>query len=385
MSEFEFNEIQPELIPISSDEIELNMGPHHPSTHGVIRLILKMDGEIIKSAKPDVGYLHRSIEKIGENISYAGFMPYTDRVDYLASVNCNVGYAMAVEKLADIEVPERAQYLRVIANEIIRISSHLLGLGTYTMDIGAFTPLVHAFREREVFNDIMEMMAGARLTHNYARFGGVAKDVEDGFFEKLEQQLDHFDLFLEEFDKLISFNKIFIERNKNIGIVPSEDAIDFSFSGPNLRASGVPFDLRKDEPYLVYDKFDFDIPVGNGMMGTQGDSFDRYYLRIQELKQSARILRQAIAKIPDGDIQTKISKKFIPPAGEVYLRTEAPRGELGYYIVSDGKSVSPRRIKIRTGSFTAMTSVEYLLPGMMISDAVAFFASLDVVAPEIDR
>ncbi len=385
MQTLEINDYKPELIPISSDEIELNMGPHHPATHGVIRIVLKMDGEIVRSAKPDVGYLHRSIEKIGEMVTYAGFMPYTDRVDYLASVNCNVGYALAVEKMAQIEVPERAQYLRVIGNEMIRISSHLLSLGIYTMDIGAFTPLVHAFREREVFNDLMEMMAGARLTHNYARLGGVYKDVTDGFFEKMEKQLDHFDNFLVEFDKLISFNQIFVQRNKNIGIISAEDAISYSFSGPNLRASGVNFDIRKAEPYLVYDKLDFDIPVGRAIVGTLGDSFDRYYLRIEEMKQSSRIIRQAMSQMPDGEIQSKISKKFVPPAGEIYMRTEAPRGELGYYIISDGKSVSPARIKIRTGSFTAMTALEYLLPGMMIADVVAFFSSIDVVAPEIDR
>jgi NADH-quinone oxidoreductase subunit D len=376
---------KPMLIPLDTETMEINMGPHHPSMHGIIRLIVKVDGEFIVSADVDVGFLHRGIEKIAEEVSYYQFMPYTDRIDYLAATNCNIGYALTVEEMAGIEVPKRAQYLRVISAELVRIASHLIAVGTYAMDIGAVTPFPYALREREYINDLMEIMTGARLTYNYARIGGVSRDVDDNFFKKLEEFLDHFEPIIDEYNRLFSFNKILIERTANIGVITKEEAISYSLVGPNLRASGVKWDLRKDEPYLVYDELDFDVPVGTGMFGTVGDSFDRYWVRIEEMRQSCRILRQCISKIPDGPIQAKVPRRLVLPKGEIYVRTEAPRGELGYYLVSDGKRDRAYRLKIRTGSYTAMSILQDKLPGMMIADVIAFFGSLDVVVPEIDR
>lgn len=386
-AEYNIENLQPrvEITPISGTEIEINMGPHHPSTHGVIRFILHVDGEIVTRAIADVGYLHRSIEKIAEGLPYASFMPYTDRVDYVAAINCNVGYALAVEKMAELEVPERATWLRMIGSELNRIMSHLIGVGALPLDLGAYTPFVHALREREHMMDLLEILTGTRMNNNYVRIGGVCQDVDDEFLKKLEKYLDHFVLFLEEYDRLIGTNKIFIERLKNIGTVSPDDAVRFSFSGPNLRASGVPRDLRKDEPYCFYKDMDFDIAVGKGVKGTVGDSFDRYIVRIEEMIESEKILRQILSKIKEGPIQSKVPKKLVLPEGESYHRSESARGEIGFHIVSDGKSTMPYRIKIRTGSFTCMTSLSEMFKGMMIPDVVAYFASLDVVAPEVDR
>lgn len=374
-----------QLEALAGDLVEINMGPHHPSTHGVIRFVLHLDGEVVVSADADVGYLHRAIEKIAEQVTYGGFAPYTDRIDYVAALNCNVGYAHAVETLAQMEIPERAVFLRIIGMELNRIASHLMGVGALTMDIGAFTPFTYALRERESIFDLLEEQTGARLTYNYARIGGVSRDVSDEYLKKVSDFLDHFVPFVDEFQRLIGDNKIFVERLKNIGIVSAQEAKSFSFSGPNLRASGVDFDFRKKLPYHGYENFDFKTIVSNGFVGTTGDSYDRYYVRVLEMLESVSIIRQALAKISEGSIRTKVSKKFVPPAGEIYSATEAPRGELGFYLVSDGKSISPQRLKIRTGSFAAMTSISKKLVGMMVADVIAYFASLDVVAPEVDR
>jgi NADH-quinone oxidoreductase subunit D len=381
------NELQSrvEITPISGSEIEINMGPHHPSTHGVIRFILFLDGEIVVRAVPDVGYLHRSIEKIAEMLPYSMFMPYTDRVDYVAAINCNLGYALAIEDIAGLEVPERATWLRMIGAELNRINSHLIGVGALAMDVGATTPFVHAIREREYIMDLLEILTGTRMNNNYVRFGGVCQDVPDEFFTKLDKFLNHFVLFLGEFDRLISANKIFVERLIHIGILTGDQALSYSFSGPNLRASGVGLDLRRLDPYCFYPDMEFNVPVGSGIKGTTGDSYDRYVVRIDEMRECVKILRQIMSKIKEGPIQSKVPKKLVLPAGETYHRTEAPRGELGFHIVSDGKSTSPYRIKIRTGSFASMTSLSKLFKGMMVADVVAYFASLDVVAPEVDR
>ncbi|MDH4161767.1 MAG: NADH-quinone oxidoreductase subunit D [Nitrospirota bacterium] len=370
----------------STQEMVLNMGPHHPSTHGVLRFILQTDGEMMVKATPDIGFLHRGIEKIAERVTWQGFMPYTDRIDYVASVNCNLGYAVAVERLAGVAVPEKAEYLRVIAAELSRIASHFIGFGALLLDLGAVTPFVHALRERETFNDLIEMLCGARLTHNYVRIGGVAQDLPPGFAEKCRAFVDHLEYeFVEEFNELISFNTILINRLANVGVISAETANDYTLTGPNLRASGVAFDLRKDESYSIYDRFDFDIPVGRGKYGTLGDSYDRYFIRIEEVVQSCRIIRQALDRLPqDGEIRTKLPKLFTVPAGEIYVRTECPRGELGFYVISDGKK-NPFRIKIRTGSFSSMTIIEHISQGVMVADLVAIIGSLDVVAPEIDR
>ncbi len=370
---------------LRTEEMVVNMGPHHPSTHGVLRFVLTTDGEIVTRCLPDVGYLHRSIEKIAELVPYPAFMPYTDRVDYVAAMNCNVGYAMAVERLLGLEVPERAEYLRVIVSELNRISSHLVAVGAMPMDLGASTPFMHAIRERETVNDLFEALCGARLTYNYVRIGGVSFDLPPGFVERTTSFLDHFEKTIhEEYDPLISDNLIFRKRLARVAPISEQAAIAYGLSGPNLRASGLDWDLRRDEPYSVYPKLDFDVVVGKGECGVLGDCFDRYVVRIGEMLESARIVRQCLAQLPDGPVMAKVPRTIKPPAGEAFVRTEAPRGELGYFVVSDG-SDRAYRCKIRTGSFAAMSILEALSPGWMIADLVAIIAAFDVVAPEIDR
>ncbi|PKL51929.1 MAG: NADH-quinone oxidoreductase subunit NuoD [Nitrospira bacterium HGW-Nitrospira-1] len=369
-----------------SDEMVLNMGPHHPSTHGVLRFILQTDGEMMRRAIPDVGFLHRGIEKIAELLPYQAFMPYTDRIDYLASICCNFGYALTVERLAQIEVPEKAEYLRVISAELTRIGSHFVGLGALLLDLGAVTPFVHALREREVYNDLMESLCGARLTHNYVRIGGVSYDEPPGFREKTRRFIDHIEYeFLDEFNELASFNTIFINRMKNVGVITAEDAIEHSLVGPNLRGSGVKHDIRKNDPYSIYNRFNFDIPVGHGKFGTMGDCYDRYWVRVEEVMESCRIIRQALELMPEtGPVRTKLPRVFKPPKGEIYVRTECPRGEMGFYLISDGGK-NPYRLKIRTGSFSAAAMIGEVSQGVMVADLVTIIGSFDVVAPEIDR
>jgi NADH-quinone oxidoreductase subunit D len=367
------------------NEILLNMGPQHPSTHGVIRFIVRSDGEIMVEALPVVGYLHRGIEKLAEMTPYTGFIPYTDRVDYLAAMFCNHAFVMGVERLLGIEVPRRAEYLRVIASELNRIASHLISLGSMAMDIGAFTPFLHGIRERELINDITEMLCGARLTYNYMRIGGVSNDINDKILKKISDFLDRFlPGFIEEFNRLITYNEILVKRCVNIGTISSEEAINFGLVGPNLRASGVKWDLRKNMPYSVYPEFKFEVPVGEGFRGSVGDSYDRFVVRVKEMEESAKIIRQAISSIPDGEIMAKVPKRIKPPAGEVYSAVESARGELGYHIISDG-SENPYRCKIRTGSFSAMKAIHIKSQGCFIADLVVLIASMDIVAPEIDR
>ena len=369
---------------LETEEMTLNMGPQHPSTHGVLRFVVKADGEVMREAVPDVGYLHRSIEKISEKVGYHGFMPYTDRVDYVAAMFCNQGWSMVCEKLGGIVVPKRGEYCRVIAAELNRISSHLLYLGTMILDIGAMTPFFHTFREREKINDLLEELCGARLTYNYMRIGGVAWDLPPNFAEHTLAFLDQLEPYLDEHNDLISYNKIYVERLANIAPVTPEAAINYNLVGPNLRASGVQYDVRRDEPYSVYPELEFNVPVGTGEMGTVGDCFDRYMLRVREIKESVRIVRQCFKQLPDGPVIAKVPRKFKPPAGDVYLRVESARGDMGWYAVSDG-SEFPYRCKIRTGSFSAMSIIDRLSPGLMIADLVAVIASLDIVAPEVDR
>jgi NADH-quinone oxidoreductase subunit D len=366
------------------EEMVLNFGPQHPSTHGVINFMVETDGEVIRRAIPDVGYLHRSIEKIGEAVGYPGFMPYTDRVDYVAAMFANEGYAVAVERLLGIEVPPRAQWLRAISCELCRIASHLISVGTMTMDIGAFTPMLHGVREREAINDLIEALCGARLTYNYHRIGGVAFDLPEGWRERTLRFLDHFDRFLTEFDRLISLNPVYVQRLAGVAVIPARMAKDYGLSGPNLRASGVDWDLRRDMPYGAYPSFRFQVPVGKGYQGKVGDCFDRYYLRCLEMGESSKIVRQALDSIPDGEYMAKVPRRIKPPPGEAMSRVESARGELAYYVVSDG-SEKAWRVRARTGSFTAMGVVEPVSPGLMVADLVALIASLDVVAPEIDR
>jgi NADH-quinone oxidoreductase subunit D len=371
-------------LKADGEEMTLNFGPQHPSTHGVINFLVDTDGEVMKKAIPDVGYLHRAIEKIGETVSYPGFMPYTDRIDYVAAMFANEGYALAVEKLLKLEAPPRAQYLRAISCELCRIASHLVSVGTMATDIGATTPLVHALREREAINDLIEELCGARLTYNSHRIGGVAFDLPTGWKERVLKFLDHFDTMLVEWDRLLSTNHIYIKRLADVATIPREMAISYGLVGPNLRGSGMDWDVRRDVPYGAYPHFKFDVPVGCGWKGTTGDCFDRYYVRVLEMGQSSRIVRQALESLPDGEFMAKVPRKIKPEAGEALSRVESARGEMAYYVVSDG-SEKAYRVRARTGSYLAMGIIEDISPGLMVADLVALIASLDVVAPEIDR
>jgi NADH-quinone oxidoreductase subunit D len=369
---------------LETEEMTLNMGPQHPSTHGVLRFIVKADGEVMKVAIPDIGYLHRSLEKIAEKVGYHGYIPYTDRVDYVCAMACNQGWAMATEKLASIEVPRRAEFCRAIATELNRIASHLLSVGSMAMDIGAFTPFLHAIRERENINNLLESICGGRLTFHYMRIGGVGWDLPEGFEAKCLEWIDHFEPLVDEFNDLISFNEIYVKRLADVAIITREEAIDYNLVGPNLRASGVKYDVRRGEPYSVYPEIEFDIPVGQGWKGSVGDSFDRYFVRVIEMKESCKIVRQCLKMIPKGPVISKVAKRLKPPVGDVYIRLESARGDMGWYVVSDG-SEYPYRCKIRTGSFAAMSIVDKVSRGLMLADLIAVIASFDVVAPEIDR
>ncbi len=370
-------------------EMILNMGPQHPSTHGVINFVVQADGEVMRKAVPQVGYLHRAIEKIGEIVTYPGFMPYTDRIDYLAAMFANEGYALAVEKLMGLQIPPRAQYLRAISCELNRVASHLVSLGTMAMDIGAVTPFPYALRERESINDLLEALCGARLTYNYHRIGGVAFDMPDDWMPLCRKWLDHFEKILSEWDRLISFSEIFVERLAGMATIPAEMAINYGLVGPNLRASGVDFDLRRDEPYGAYPDFKFEVPIGKAYAGSHrggqiGDCYDRFYCRVLECRQSIEIVRQALDRFPPGEFMAKVPRKIKPEVGEAQSRIEAARGEMAYYVVSDGGERA-YRVRARTGSFLAMGIIEEVSQGLMIADLVALIASLDVVAPEIDR
>jgi len=368
----------------ATEEMTLNMGPQHPSTHGVLRFIIRADGEVMRSAKADVGYLHRSIEKIAEKVGWRGFMPYTDRVDYVAAMTTNQAWAMAAEVLGGVTVPRRGEYCRVIAAELGRICSHLLAAGAMGMDIGAITPFTHAVRERELINDLLEELCGARLTFNYMRVGGVAWDLPPGFGAKVLRFLDHFEPYVDELDDLLSNNKIYIERLAGVAVVTRERAIAYNLVGPNLRASGVKYDIRKHLPYSVYPEFEFDVPIGMGLHGSVGDCWDRYIVRLHEMRQSARILRQALEGLPEGPVIAKVPRNYKPAAGEIHVHVETPRGDQSWYVVADGTEY-PYRVHIRTGSFAAMSIIEELSRGLMVADLVALIASFDIVAPEVDR
>jgi len=367
-----------------TEDMTLSVGPQHPSTHGVLRFVVRTDGEVIRKAIPDVGYLHRSIEKIGEKVTWHGYVPYTDRADYLAAMFANQGFCMAAEKLGSIEVVRRGEFCRAIACELNRIASHLISVGTFGQDIGAITPFLHALRERETINNLMEEICGARLTYNYIRIGGVGYDITREICDHITEFLDHFELIVDEFNRLLSYNKIFIERLANVAVITKEDALQYNIVGPNLRACGIKWDIRRDIPYSVYPELEFEVPVGTGEKGTLGDSYDRYMVRIREMQESCRILRQCLKMMPQGPAIAKVPRKFKPPAGEFYARVEAPRGDMGFYVISDG-SEYPYRVRIRTGSFTAMSLVEKISHGIMMADLIALIASLDVDAPEIDR
>ncbi|MBL7052544.1 MAG: NADH-quinone oxidoreductase subunit D [Candidatus Marinimicrobia bacterium] len=368
------------------DSMILNMGPQHPSTHGVLRLRLETDGEIVNKVEPVLGYLHRTFEKHCENLEYPQIVPYTDRLDYIAAMNNNLGYVLAVEKMLDIELPERVEYIRVIMSELNRIASHLIALGTFGLDLGAWTPLLYTLREREMILDLFESACGARLLYNYMWIGGLSHDLPVGFVEKTYEFLDIFDAKVKEYNDLLSTNKIFVERTVDVGILPKDLAINYACTGPVLRGSGIKWDLRKDEPYSIYDRFEFDVPIGNDEIGSVGDSFDRYMVRVWEMEESAKIVRQALDQLPkNGDVQAAIPRKIKPPKGaEVYFRTEAPRGEIGFYIKSDG-TAKPYRLKMRSSAFVNLSVLPEISEGWMIADLVTILGSLDIVLGEIDR
>jgi NADH-quinone oxidoreductase subunit D len=402
-----------EAQDIHGEKMVLNMGPSHPATHGVLRIVLELDGEVITKADPDVGYLHRGDEKIAENMTYTQFIPYTDRLDYLAPLANNVAYALAVEKLLGIhdKLPPRCQYIRVMCAELARISSHLLGLGAFAMDTGAVTVFLLTFTEREKIYNLAEAISGARLTTSYTRIGGVMRDLPHGWVDMCRQFLKEFDVALGEANTLLTRNRIWVDRLRNLGIVSREMAIDYGLSGPNLRGSGIDYDTRKNHPYLCYKDLDFDIPVGS-----VGDCYDRYLVRMEEMRQSMRIIEQCLNKLPggpnnegkepvnidDGKITLPSKQKVLSsmeelihqfmlvtegvncPPGEIYFGHENPKGELGFYINSRGGGV-PYRLKIRAPSFINLSILGELMPGAMISDVPVILGSLDFVMGESDR
>jgi len=364
---------------LGADEVILNMGPQHPSTHGVLRVKLKLDGEKVISSECIIGYLHRGVEKIGENRTYAQFAPYVDRTDYVAAVSNGLGYCEAVEKLLGAEAPPRARWVRTILTELQRIASHLLWLGTHALDIGAMTPVFYCFREREEILKIFEKYCGARLTTHAFRIGGLLYETYDGFEEDVKKFCHDFLSRVDEYEELLTENRIWIQRTRGVGILTADDAIAMGASGPVLRGSGVKWDIRRAFPYAAYDQFEFDIPVGEN-----GDTYDRYLVRMQEMRQSHRIVLQAIDSIPSGPIAARIGKVLKPPPGEVYHSIEAPKGELGYYIVSDG-STQPYRLRIRPPSFVNLQVLDQMIRGLLIADVVAVIGTLDIVLGEVDR
>ena len=402
-----------ELRDLEGEKMVLNMGPSHPSTHGVLRIVLEMDGEIITKAMPDIGYLHRGDEKIAENMTYTQFIPYTDRLDYLAPLASNVAYALAVEKLMGIDkqLPPRCQYIRVICCELARISAHLLGIGCFAMDVGALTVFMHTFTEREKLYNLFESLTGARFTTTYTRIGGVSRDLPAGWVDQCRKFLSEVPVNIGETEKLLTRNRIWVDRTRDVGVISKEMAIDFGLSGPNLRGSGVEHDLRKAAPYLCYPDLQFDVPIGS-----VGDSYDRYLVRMEEMRQSVRLVHQCLDKLPGGadnksgepvnipDGKTVLPSKdkvmtsmeelihqFIlvtqgvnAPAGEIYFGHENPKGELGFYINSRGGG-TPYRMKIRSPSFVNLSILPALLPGHMMSDVVTILGSIDFVMGECDR
>ncbi|MXZ35614.1 MAG: NADH-quinone oxidoreductase subunit D [Acidobacteria bacterium] len=368
----------------AGEEMVLNMGPQHPSTHGVLRLELETDGEIVRNVIPHIGYLHRCFEKHAENIDYPGVIPFCDRMDYIASMNNSLGYALAVEKLMGLEVNERVKTLRVLMAELNRIASHLLSIGTYAMDIGSFTPFLHCFREREKVLDLFEWLCGARLLYNYNWVGGVSHDIPEGFEAKTREFMTQFEPVIAEMDKLLSYNKIFLERTADVGIISEEQALSHNVTGPNLRGSGIAWDLRKEEPYCGYETYEFEVPVGLGEHGPLGSCWDRYYVRIREMEQSLGLIRQALDRLPEGDVHEHIPRRVRPAKSEVYDRTETPRGELGYYLVSDGGLI-PFRVKVKSPCFTVLSLLPAIAKGGMVADIIAIIGSIDIVMGEIDR
>ncbi len=364
----------------------VNMGPQHPSTHGVLRVVLRTDGEMILEAVPHIGYLHRCAEKIGENVAPYQYIPYTDRMDYLAGMNDNLAYSLAVEKLAGLEVSPRATLIRVIFAELNRIASHLVSIGTYGLDIGAFTPFLYCFREREMILDLFESACGARLTYSYITVGGVTQDVPEKFIDICSEFLDYFEPKIKEYNDLLSHNHIFVKRTANIGVISPEDALGWCLTGPMLRGSGIRWDLRKVQGDLGYNDFEFDVPIGEGIKGTVGDCWDRYYVRVLELEQSVRILRQALERLKGtpGDVLDKRGKTVKLPDDAIYYELENPRGQLGFFVQGDGSQI-PARVKARGPSFCNLSITSHVCRNCLLADVAAIVGSIDVVMGEVDR
>ena len=364
---------------LDSLEMMLNMGPQHPSTHGVFRMVLWIDGERVVDMEPHIGYLHRGSEKLCENEQYGQIITLFDRLDYVANFNNELVFCMAVEKLMGLEVPERAQYIRTILCELNRISSHLLFYGTFALDAGAMSPVMYAFRERERIQSLFEATSGARMMHNYFRIGGVKEDLPEDFHQRVLLILDYLKRAVEEAHDLVTFNEVFLSRTRDVGTIDGSTAVGLGLTGPSLRASGVDYDVRRAEPYLLYDRFDFDVPLGD-----RGDCWDRYWVRIREIEESIRIVEQAIQQIPEGLTMAQIRRISRPPKGEVYFGAENPRGELGVYLVSDGTD-RPYRIKIRPPSFCNLMSLRHMMRDAYVADAVMILGSIDIVLGEVDR
>jgi len=367
-------------MAIKTEPFVVNLGPVHPSTHGVFRMKTTFDGEVVVDMEPVFGYLHRGIEKLAEERTYTGVIPLTDRLDYLASMSNNLAYVLAVEKLGGITVPERAEYLRVIMAELQRLASHLIAVGAFLNDCGAFmTPILYMIREREKILDLFDMVCGQRLTYNYMRVGGVSHDIPDEFLPAMDKFVRRMPGFIDEYDRLLKENEILLVRAKGVGILPKELAINISAGGPVLRGSGVKWDIRKADPYSVYDRFEFEIPTG-----TVGDCYDRYRVRIEEMRQSVRILKQAMEQLPEGVVKGKVPHLVRPPVGEAYARIEAPKGELGFYLVSDS-SIAPYRCAIRAPSLINLTALRDMVKGWKVADAIITFGSIDICMGEVDR
>jgi NADH-quinone oxidoreductase subunit D len=364
---------------IRTEEMLLNVGPQHPSTHGVFRLVLKIDGEIIIEAKPVIGYLHRGTEKIAENLQFTQIIPYTDRMDYISAMTNNYVICHAAETMMNIQVPEKAEYLRILAMELNRVASHLLWWGTFILDFGATSPLLYAFRDREMILNLLNELSGARLTYNYMRVGGVKWDAPEGWLEKVRDFVPYMREELKGYHQLVTGNEIFLNRTKDIGTYTKEDAINYSLSGPNLRSTGVKWDLRKDEPYSIYDRFDFDV-----ITREDGDAYARYECRLAEVEESLKIIEQAVEQFPkEGEIMAKVPKILKAPKGETFVRIEGSRGEIGCYIAGDGKK-EPYRLRFRRPSFYNLQILPKLLEGENISNLIAILGAVDIVLGEVD-
>lgn len=374
-----------EYSQLDSERMRLNVGPQHPSTHGVLRLEVELDGEIVTDVVPHIGYLHRCFEKYCEQMTYPQIIPYIDRMDYICSMNNELPYVMGIEKLMDIKVPEKVEYIRVIFCELNRIANHQIAIATFGLDAGAFTPFLYLFRDREMILSVFEKASGGRLLYNYFWIGGLANDVHPTFKEDVLDIIKQVRKTNEEIAELLLYNKIFIDRTANVGILPADVAINYGCSGPMLRGSGVPYDLRKTQPYSIYDRFDFEVQVGKGEVGTVGDCWDRNIVRFREMEESCKIIEQALKQMPmEGDVREKLPKKVRPPKGEIYCCAENPKGELGFYIVSDGKD-KPERVKARGTSFVNLSVLPEISKGYMFADLIMILGSVDIVLGEVDR